>query len=272
MKPLLIINNLAVRFASPEKPERQVVGGFNLEVFPAETLALVGESGCGKTTIARAILRLFDAPGKITHGKILYREEDILALPEKRLRQIRWKEIALIFQEPASALNPLRRAGSQVTEALRFHLRLDKKAARAKTLQLFETLGLPEAERCLKAYPHELSSGMRQRVMIAMAIACEPKLIIADEPTTALDARHQCEVLECLQGLKRKRGLSLLFITHDLGLVAAWANRLAIMHEGRIVEVGTTLEILARPQHPQTRQLLQAAGKFNRTIYDEACF
>lgn len=266
MKPLLTMDNLEVRFASAGKTERIVVGEFNLEIFPAETLALVGESGCGKTTIARAALRLIHTPGKITRGKIFFGEEDVLALPERRLREIRWKEIALIFQEPASALNPLYRAGGQVAEVLRLHLRLDAKAAKAKTLQLFEAVDLPDGERCFNAYPHELSSGMRQRVMIAMAMACEPRLIIADEPTSALDARHQREVLECLQGLKRKHGLSLLFITHDLNLVAAWASRIAIMHAGKIVEAGATAEILARPQHPQTRQLLEAAERFNRTV------
>ena len=263
MTPLLTIDNLTVRFAAKEASANLVIDGFNLKIFPTETLALVGESGCGKSTVARAILRLITLPGKITHGKIYYREEELLALPEKRLRQIRWKEIAMIFQEAASALNPLRRAGSQVTEALRLHLGLDKEAAQAKTLQLFESVDLPEPARCFDAYPHELSSGMRQRVLIAMAMACEPKLIIADEPTTALDVRHQHEVLECLLALKRKVGLSLLFITHDLGLVAAWADRVAIMQHGKIIEAGDTAAVLARPQHAHTMKLVEAAKRFH---------
>jgi len=259
---LLKIDNLEVCFYAEAQPENLVVRGFNLEIFPGETLALIGESGCGKTTIARAILRLIDWPGKITNGKIFYRGENLLALPEPRLRQIRWKEIALIFQEPAAALNPLRRLGPQITEVLRLHLGLNKKSAAEKTLQLLESAGLPAAARCFGAYPHELSSGMRQRAMIAMAIACRPALIIADEPTAALDAHHQNEALACLQRLQREYELSLLFITHDIGLIARWAHRVAIMQQGKIVEAETTEQILARPQHPHTKKLLEAAQRF----------
>jgi ABC-type dipeptide/oligopeptide/nickel transport system ATPase component len=262
--PLLTIENLAIRFRSDEaRGHSDVVHDFNLEIFPGETLALVGESGCGKTTVALAILRLIDFPGQITNGKIFFRKENLLALPEKRLRQIRWQEIAMIFQEPASALNPLRRVGSQVTEVLRLHLHLDAKTAKRRALQLFESVRLPEASRCFDLYPHELSSGMRQRTMIAMALACEPKLLIADEPTTALDVRTQQEVLDCLLRQKQEKGLSLLFISHNLGLVAAFADRVAIMHEGRVVEVGTAAEILKQPQHSQTWRLLEAARRFN---------
>ncbi len=264
MTPLLQIEQLAVRFAANGAPEHIVLAEVNLEIFSMESLALVGESGCGKSTLARAILRLLAPPGKITNGKIYYRGEDLLALPEKRLRQIRWKEIAMIFQETGSALNPLRRAGSQVVEALRLHLGLNKRAAKIKTLELFELVALPEATRCFEAYPHELSSGMRQRVLIAMALACNPKLIIADEPTTALDARHQQEILAQLFALKEKVGLGLLFITHDFGLIAKWADRVAIMHEGRIIEAGASGEILARPQHAHTMKLLAAAERFQQ--------
>jgi ABC-type dipeptide/oligopeptide/nickel transport system ATPase component len=269
-RELLGIENLVVRFHSDGSPV-SVVSGFNLRIFPGETLALAGESGCGKTTVAFAILRLLDFPGQITGGKIFYNGENLLALPEKRLRQIRWKEIAMVFQEPASALNPLWRVGSQVAEVLRLHLGLDAKAAKQKTLQLLAQVGLPEPPRCFEAYPHELSAGMRQRALIAMAIACQPKLIIADEPTTALDAHTQQEVLDCLLRLKREMSLSLLFINHDLGLVAKFADRLAIMHQGKIVEAGTTAEILERPQHPQTQRLLEAARRFNGAFdYSEA--
>lgn len=263
MTPLLKIENLAARFAANEAEAGLVLDNLSLEIFPAETLALVGESGCGKSTVARAILRLLPPPGKILRGKIYFRGEDLLALPEKRLRQIRWKEIALILQEAGAALNPLRRAGSQVVEALRLHLGMSKQAAQTKTLALFASVDLPDPARCFAAYPHELSSGMRQRVLIAMALACAPALIIADEPTTALDARHQEEILACLFALKQKIGMSLLFITHDLGLVAKWADRVAVMHAGKILEAGATDELLARPRHAHTMRLLEAAKRFN---------
>ncbi len=261
-RELLKIDNLEIRFYAEPPRENLVVDRFNLDIFPGETLALIGESGCGKTTVARAILRLIAWPGKITNGKILYGGENLLALPEKRLRKIRWKEIAMIFQEPAAALNPLRRLGPQTTEVLRLHLGLNKKSAKEKTLHLFESVGLPEPSRCFSAYPHELSSGMRQRAMIAMAIACRPALIIADEPTAALDTHHQIEALACLQRLQQEHELSLLFITHDLSLVATWAHRVAIMQHGKIVEAETTERILSQPRHPHTKKLLEAAKRF----------
>ncbi len=270
-RELLKIENLDVCFHADSPAANSVVREFNLEIFPGETLALIGESGCGKSTLALAILRLIELPGQITRGKIFYRGENLLAAAEKRLRQIRWKEIALIFQESASALNPLRRVGSQVAEALCLHLGLNAAATKQRTLQLFESVNLFEAERCFQAYPHELSAGMRQRIMIAMAMACRPKLIIADEPTTALDVHTQREVLDCLLRQKEAMGLSMLFISHDLTLAASFADRLAIMDRGRIVEAGTTAEILAEPQHPQTRRLLAAAQRFNSVFdYSEA--
>lgn len=259
---LLRIENLDVRYSVGGQNEQLVVKGLNLKIFPGETLALIGESGCGKTTIALAILRLIDWPGKIVDGKIFYRGENLLAVSEKRLRKIRWKEIAMIFQEPAAALNPLLRIGAQITEVLRLHQRFTPVAAKEKTLHLFESVGLPETSRCFSAYPHELSSGMRQRVMIAMAIACQPALIIADEPTAALDTHHQNEALACLQRLQQENELSLLFITHDLGLVAAWAQRVAIMYQGKIVEVEAATKILLQPQHPHTKKLVKAAQRF----------
>jgi peptide/nickel transport system ATP-binding protein len=270
-RDLLKIENLDICFHADSPAANCVVREFNLEIFPGETLALIGESGCGKSTLALAILRLIELPGQITRGKIFYRGENLLATAENRLRQIRWKEIALIFQEPASALNPLRRVGSQVTEALCLHLGLKAAAAKQRTLQLFESVNLFEAERCFQAYPHELSAGMRQRVMIAMAMACRPKLIIADEPTTALDVRTQQDVLACLLRPKNEMELSLLFISHDLQLAAQFADRIAIMYQGKIIEVGATTEILERPQHAQTRRLLAAAQRFNNVFnYSEA--
>jgi ABC-type dipeptide/oligopeptide/nickel transport system ATPase component len=264
MTSLLEIKNLEVRFQA-ESSTLPIVRNFNLEIFPGETVALVGESGCGKTTVARAILRLIDSPGTMMRGQIVFDGENLLAMDEKRLRQIRWKEIAMIFQEPASALNPLRRIGSQIGEVLRLHLGLDAKTARQRALQLLASVSLPEASRCFNAYPHELSSGMCQRVMIAMAIACPPRLLIADEPTSALDAHRQQEVLNCLFQKKREMGLSLLLISHDLELGTAHADRLAIMHQGRIIEVGKTSQILTEPKHPHTRRLLEAARRFRES-------
>ncbi len=259
---LLKIENLEICFQRKGRAAVTVVRGFNLSLFPGESLALVGESGCGKTTVALALPRLIAAPGQIANGRILFAGEDLLQAAEQRLRQIRWREIALIFQDPAAALNPLRRVGSQVAEVLRLHLGLGRKVARQRTLALFEAASLPEVERCYAAYPHELSSGMRQRALIAMAMACRPRLIIADEPTTALDAATRDEVLACLLRLQQELGISLLFISHDLALVANFCDRLAIMHAGGIVECGETGQILRAPQHAQTRQLLAAAQRF----------
>lgn len=259
---LLRIENLEIRFQRKDGAAATVVRGFNLSLFPGETLALVGESGCGKTTVALAVPRLIAAPGQITAGRILFAGENLLQASEQRLRQIRWREIALIFQDPAAALNPLRRVGSQVAEVQRLHLGLGRKAARQRTLALFEAARLPEVERCYAAYPHELSSGMRQRALIAMAMACRPCLIIADEPTTALDVATRDEVLACLLRLQQELGVSLLFISHDLALVAGFCDRVAIMHAGGIVECGETRRVLRAPQHVQTRQLLAAAQRF----------
>lgn len=259
---LLQIENLEICFQRKDGAATKVVRGFNLSLFPGESLALVGESGCGKTTVALAIPRLIAAPGQIANGKILFAGEDLVQASEQRLRQIRWREIALIFQDPAAALNPLRRVGSQVAEVLRLHLGLGRKAARQGTLALFEAARLPDVDRCYAAYPHELSSGMRQRALIAMAMACRPRLIIADEPTTALDAATRDEVLACLLRLQQEMGVSLLFISHDLALVAGYCDRVAIMHAGSIVECGETRRILRAPLHAQTRQLLAAAQRF----------
>jgi ABC-type dipeptide/oligopeptide/nickel transport system ATPase component len=259
MLPLLKIDNLCVQQKGANGRPVDILRNFNLAIAPAETLALVGESGCGKSTAALSILRLINWPGRISSGRILFDGQDLLAMPEKRLRRIRWKEIALIFQEPASCLNPLVRIGAQIVEPLRLHLQLDRRRAKKRTLELLEMVGLENPERCFSAYPFEISSGMRQRALIAMALACKPRLLIADEPTTAVDPIHQREIVNLLLGMKAEFGLTLLFISHDLELAAQFADVIAVMQNGRIAESGPADQILRFPQQQQTRRLVAAA-------------
>lgn len=223
-----------------------------------ECLCLVGESGCGKTATALSVLRLLDSPpGKIVGGEILFRGEDLLRYTEGQLRQVRGNRIAMIFQDPQVSLNPVLTVGDQLTEPIKLHLKLGNKAALEKALHLMEQVGIPQAKDRLKDYPHQFSGGMKQRVMIAAALSCDPDILIADEPTTALDTTIKAQILDIFRQLKQNRNLSILFITHDLGTVADIADRIVVMYGGRIAEAGTTLDIFDQPKHPYTLGLLK---------------
>ncbi|MFE8049536.1 ABC transporter ATP-binding protein [Brenneria goodwinii] len=250
MTPLLDIQDLHVSF-----PGHQAVRGLNLTIQPGETLALVGESGCGKSATALSLMRLIAEPGRIS-GRILFEGRDLLALPAEKMRRLRGNAISMIFQEPMTSLNPVLSIGKQIEETLRLHQSLKPAVARARAIELLDLVKIPEPTRRIDDYPHNLSGGQRQRVMIAMAVACQPRLLIADEPTTALDVTIQAQILELLDRLRRELSMSLLLITHDLGLVARWADRVAVMYAGRKVEEAPTAQLFASPTHRYTQGLL----------------
>jgi ABC-type dipeptide/oligopeptide/nickel transport system ATPase component len=256
MPPLLDIQQLTVRF---EKPGSVVtaVDDVSLTIDTGETLGLVGESGSGKSVTALAILRLLQPPGRIANGRIVFEGRDLLRLSEPEMRAVRGARISLIFQEPATALNPTMSVGAQIAEALTVH-GTGKAEARHQAVELLTAVRIPDAERRARDYPHQLSGGMRQRVMMAIAIACRPALVVADEPTTALDVTVQAQVLDLLRELKSRYGLALLLITHDFGVIAEMADRVVVMHRGRAVEQGPVRQILRDPADDYTRRLLAA--------------
>ena len=260
--PLLQVKDLQVRFDTPAGRLR-AVSGVSFELGKGETLGLVGESGCGKTVTALSILRLLPAAHAEVKGEIRLASEDVLALPEPRLREIRGDRIAMIFQEPMTALNPVFTIGEQVAEALRLHRGLNREAAWEAAGQALARVGLADVKRRLKQYPHQLSGGLRQRAMIAMALACEPEMLIADEPTTALDVTIQAQILALLKRLKEEMGLAVLFITHNLGIVAQTTERVAVMYAGVIMEQAATPELYKNPAHPYTISLLAAVPKLD---------
>jgi oligopeptide/dipeptide ABC transporter ATP-binding protein len=226
------------------------------EVSPGETLCLVGESGSGKSLTALSILRLVQSPGRVASGRVLFKGRDLMMFSEREMQHVRGAEIALIFQEPMTALNPVFTIGSQIEETLRIHGRATRRSARQKAIDLLEAVSIPEPHKRVGDYPHQLSGGLRQRALIAMSLACEPTLVIADEPTTALDVTIQAQILDLLRDLQRRMGLALLLITHDLGVVAEMADRVAVMYAGRIVEEAPVAELFADPRHPYTRGLM----------------
>ena len=257
MNPLLEIQNLRISFGSVK-----AVNGVDLALQEGEFLALVGESGCGKSVTALSITRLLPVPpAKIEKGRILFNGADLLALPGGELRKVRGGQIAYIFQEPATSLNPVLTIGDQVGEVLQFHRGFTREKAKEESVSLLSRVGLRDPERRLRTYPHELSGGMKQRVMIAMALASRPRLLIADEPTTALDVTIQDEILSLLLKLKEETGIALLFITHDLSLVSQVADSIAIMYCGKIVERGKTMDVLGSPLHPYTVGLIDCVPK-----------
>jgi len=257
---LLSVNNLRVYFRTRTEPIR-AVDGVSFSVADGETSALVGESGCGKSVTALALSRLVPAPGYYAGGEILFNGIDTLKLDLDELQKMRGAEISYVFQEPSSSLNPVFTVGYQIEEALRLHRR--GLNVRAEALRLMNMVGIADAKHRLRSYPHELSGGMQQRVMIAMALACRPKLLVADEPTTALDVTVQAQILELLMGLQHELGMAVLLITHNLGIVADMARNVQVMYAGRIVERGLTDEMLSSPKHPYTRGLLAAVPRLD---------
>jgi len=228
----------------------------SFELSAGETLCLVGESGSGKSVTALSIMRLVQPPGRIDTGRIIVKDRDLRALSEREMQRVRGAEIGLIFQEPMTALNPVFTIGSQIEETLRVHGRATRRTARQKAIELLDAVSVPDPHLRVRDYPHQLSGGLRQRALIAMALACDPALVIADEPTTALDVTIQAQILDLLRSLRRKLGLALLLITHDLGVVAEMADRVAVMYAGRIVEEAPVAELFANPKHPYTRGLM----------------
>ena len=256
MAPLLSIEGLDVRYDGPRGDVR-AVDGLDLTLTEGETYALVGESGCGKTATAYAILRLVE-PGRITGGRIVFQGRDLMTLSEKEMRRVRGGAIGIAFQEPGAALNPVLKIGTQVGESLRIHKGLSRKEAWREAVRLLHAVSLPDPERQASSYAHELSGGMKQRVMLAIALSCSPALLIADEPTSALDVTIQAQILELLRNLKDAYNLTVLLITHDFGVVAEVADRVGVMYAGRLVEEARAPDLFNDPKHPYTRALLRA--------------
>lgn len=263
MDHLLEINNLHVTFQT-YGGEVHAVRGASLYLKEGETLAVVGESGCGKSVTAQAIMGMLPKPhGNVKNGKILFNGKEVTKLSKKELQHVRGKEIGMIFQDPMTSLNPTMKIGKQIEEGMLKHQKLTKQRAKEKTIELLNLVGIPDPSRRYSQYPHEFSGGMRQRVIIAIALACNPKLIIADEPTTALDVTIQSQILDLLKELQNERHSSILMITHDLGVVAEIADRVAVMYAGMVVESGTVEELFENPKHPYTWGLLQSIPKLD---------
>ncbi len=269
MPPLLQVKDLRTYFYTEEGVVK-AVDGVTYDVAEGETLALVGESGCGKSISALSILRLIPIPpGRIVSGEVIFENEDLLKLSEEDIRHIRGNKISMVFQEPMTSLNPVLTIGKQLTEAIELHLKLDKEASMQRAVQLLEMVGVAEAERRVSDYPHQFSGGMRQRVMIAMALSCNPKLLIADEPTTALDVTIQAQVLEVMARLSREFGTSVIIITHNLGVVARYADRVNVMYAGKIIESSTAANVYADPRHPYTLGLLASVPRLDQLHGDK---
>lgn len=264
-KPILEIKDLRTHFFT-ERGEIPAVDGVDLHVNPGEVLGVVGESGCGKSVTSLSVLKLVPSPpGKIVSGSILFQGQDITAMNEREMRKIRGNCISMIFQEPMTSLNPLFTIGHQIVETIREHRKMSKKEARALALEMLKKVGIARAESIIDEYPHQLSGGMRQRVMIAMSITCNPDVLIADEPTTALDVTIQAQILDLIRRLNEERGMAVMMITHDLGVVAEMCHRVAVMYAGKVVEEGSVRDIFKRPLHPYTQGLIQSVPRMNET-------
>ncbi len=280
MPPLLSVSNLQTYFFT-SRGIVKAIRGIDFSIEEGKTLALVGESGCGKSMTALSILRLVPPPGRIVEGEIRFAGDDLLHIPEEEMRRIRGNQISMVFQEPMTSLNPVFRIGDQIGEVLRVHRGLEKSKALEASIELLKQVGIPSPERRVREYPHQLSGGMRQRVVIAMALACDPKVLIADEPTTALDVTIQAQIMELLKKLQEERGMATLLITHDLGVVAESADHVAIMNSGLIMEYAPVTTVYSAPVHPYTqgllgciprlgekRQRLMPVGSQGRTLAD----
>jgi oligopeptide/dipeptide ABC transporter ATP-binding protein len=267
MTRVLHVHDLRVSFPAPDGHRFHPVDGVSFSLDRGETLALVGESGCGKSLTSLALLRLVPPPGRVDAGStIRLGDTDVLSLEGEALRRIRGRRIGMIFQDPMTSLNPVFTVGDQIAEGVRAHLPVTKAQARERALALLQEVGIPDPAGRLDAYPHQLSGGMRQRVMIAIALAAEPEILVADEPTTALDVTVQAQILEVLDQLRRARGMAVLLITHDLGIVAGRADRVAVMYAGQIVEEAPTLELFAHPSHPYTQGLFASVPRISGPV------
>ncbi len=267
-EPLLQVENLQTHFGTPDGVVR-AVEGLSFHIDAGETLAIVGESGCGKSVTSMSILRLIQEPPGRIKGVIRFLGRDLLTIPEAEMRKLRGADISMIFQEPMTSLNPVLNVGRQIGETLRLHEGLSASQAEARAVEMLTLVGIPAPARRVREYPHQLSGGMRQRVMIAMALACNPKLLIADEPTTALDVTIQAQILDLMRDLKTRLGSAIMLITHDLGVVAEMAQRVVVMYAGRKVEEAPVAELFGNPQHPYTRGLLGAVPKLGSSLSTE---
>jgi oligopeptide/dipeptide ABC transporter ATP-binding protein len=262
MTRVLDVQDLRISFPGPEQTRIRPVDGVSFRLDRGETLALVGESGCGKSLTSLALLQLVPSPGRIDEGSIIrLGDTDVLGLRGEALRRIRGRRIGMVFQDPMTSLNPVFTVGEQIVEGIRAHFKMSRSAARDRALDLLREVGIPDPAGRLKAYPHQLSGGMRQRVMIAIALAAEPEILVADEPTTALDVTVQAQILEVLDRLQASRGMAVLLITHDLGIVAGRADRVAVMYAGQIVEESPTAGLFANPSHPYTQGLFASVPR-----------
>lgn len=264
MKPLLEVQNLSVVF-NTDSGIAKAVDNLSFSVDKSSVLGIVGESGCGKSVTSLSILRLISSPGRVVSGKILFDGQDLLSLSESQMRSIRGNKIALIPQDPMTSLNPVYTIGYQIMEAITLHQKVDKNEARKRAIEVLEKVRIPEAKTRLDDYPHQFSGGMRQRVMIAMALSCEPELLIADEPTTALDVTVQAQILDLLRDIQKQQGTAIVLITHDLGVVAEMCDQVVVMYAGSAVEVASVNDLFERPQHPYTVGLLHSIPRPDST-------
>ena len=267
MSTLLEVKNLETRFYTQDGVV-QAVNGITYSLDEGETLGIVGESGCGKSVSVLSVMRLIPSPpGKITNGEVLFEGNDLIKMDMEEIRHVRGNKIAMIFQDPMTSLNPVLTIGRQVSEALELHMGMDKTQARKRTVELLEMVGIPQAEQRINDYPHQFSGGMRQRVMIAMGLSCNPRILIADEPTTALDVTIQAQIIELVKRLRDEIGMAIIWITHDLGVVAGLVERVNVMYAGYIAETGPVKDIYARPRHPYTIGLLNSLPRLDETMH-----